>query len=408
MGNVPEHGPVLLVANHSGGNVTPDTLLFTLAFYTYFGVERAFYQLAHNLVLASPVGQILRRYGTVPASPENAQRALDADAALLVYPGGDWEVHRPIWERNKVDFAGRKGFVRLALDAGVPIVPVVSIGGQETALFLSHGGRLARALRVDRTLRLKVIPISLALPWGINVGDLLGHIPLPAKITVEVLAPIDVRAQFGDEPDVDEVYDHVTTLMQETLETLAAERRLSGDRHEERRIGADEAERVDRHLGPAEARLGLPGGALELPALHVGDHALGGGGRAADGSRRPLPDADQGGLGGGRRTDRDRRVAGAARHGVELGARGRPAGALAPTRARRRPHPGGAALRLRRRRLRDPRLDRRAGLGAPAGRPPATLAAPAQEPGRARAAARRGGPAQGERAARRVSASARR
>ena len=226
MGNVPEHGPVLLVANHSGGNVTPDTLLFTLAFYTYFGVERAFYQLAHNLVLASPVGQILRRYGTVPASPEHAQRALDADAALLVYPGGDWEVHRPVWERNKVDFAGRKGFVRLALDAGVPIVPVVSIGGQETALFLSHGGRLARALRVDRTLRLKVIPISLALPWGINVGDLLGHIPLPAKITVEVLAPIDVREQFGDQPDIDEVYDHVTTLMQETLETLAAERRF--------------------------------------------------------------------------------------------------------------------------------------------------------------------------------------
>jgi 1-acyl-sn-glycerol-3-phosphate acyltransferase len=226
MGNVPEHGPVLLVANHSGGNVTPDTLLFTLAFYTYFGVERAFYQLAHNLVLASPVGQILRRYGTVPASPEHAQRALDADAALLVYPGGDWEVHRPVWERNKIDFAGRKGFVRLALEAGVPIVPVVSIGGQETALFLSHGGRLARALRVDRTLRLNVIPISLALPWGINVGDLLGHVPLPAKITVEVLAPIDIRGQFGDQPDVDEVYDHVTTLMQETLETLAAERRF--------------------------------------------------------------------------------------------------------------------------------------------------------------------------------------
>jgi 1-acyl-sn-glycerol-3-phosphate acyltransferase len=226
MGNVPEQGPVLLVANHSGGNMTPDTLLFTLAFYTYFGVERAFYQLAHNLVLASPAGQILRRYGTVAASPEHARKALDAGAALLVYPGGDWEVHRPIWERHKIDFASRKGFVRLALDADVPIVPVVSIGGQETALFLSHGGRLARALRVDRTLRLKVIPISLALPWGVNVGDLLGHIPLPAKITVEVLAPIDVRAQFGDDPDVDEVYDHVTNLMQETLETLAAERRF--------------------------------------------------------------------------------------------------------------------------------------------------------------------------------------
>ena len=226
MGNVPEQGPVLLVGNHSGGNLTPDTVIFTLAFSTYFGVERPFYQLAHNLVLASPYGQILRKYGTVTASHENAQRALDSGAALLVYPGGDWEVHRPTWERNRVDFAGRKGFVRLALDAAVPIVPVVSVGGQETALFLSRGAWLARMLGADKALRLKVLPISLAPPWGLNVGDFLGHIPLPAKITTEVLPPIDMREQFGPDPDADEVYDHVTRVMQETLDALAAERRL--------------------------------------------------------------------------------------------------------------------------------------------------------------------------------------
>ena len=45
----------------------------------------------------------------------------------------------------RVDFDGRKGFVRLALDHDVPIVPVVAIGGQETALFLSRGERLAQA-----------------------------------------------------------------------------------------------------------------------------------------------------------------------------------------------------------------------------------------------------------------------
>ena len=226
MGNVPEHGPVLLVGNHSGGNLTPDTLIFTLAFSTYFGVERPFYQLAHNLVLASPYGQYLRRYGTVTASHENARRALESGAALLVYPGGDWEVHRPSWEGNKVDFAGRRGFVRLAMDADVPIVPVVSVGGQQTALFLSRGAWLSRLLRADRLLRLKVLPVSLAPPWGLNVGDFLGHIPLPAKITTEVLTPIDVREQFGSDPDPDEVYGHVTRVMQETLDALAAERRL--------------------------------------------------------------------------------------------------------------------------------------------------------------------------------------
>src|SRR3954447_12894095 len=226
LGNVPEEGPVLLVGNHSGGNVTPDTGVFTLAFSTYFGVERVFHQLAHNLVLSMPGLSYLRKYGTVAASHDNARKALEAGAAVLVYPGGDYEVHRPSWHRHRVDFGGRKGFIRLALDQDVPIVPVVAVGGQETALFLSRGEHLAKALGLDRLLRLKVLPISLAIPWVLNVGDMLGHIPLPAKITVEALPPIHLREEFGPDPDVDEIYDHIMRLMQDTLEALAAERRL--------------------------------------------------------------------------------------------------------------------------------------------------------------------------------------
>ena len=226
LGNVPDEGPVLLVGNHSGGNVIPDTGIFTLAFSTYFGVERPFYQLAHNLVLAMPGLSSLRKFGTVAASSENARKALDCGAALLVYPGGDYEVHRPTWEGNKVDFGGRKGFIQLALDRDVPIVPVVSIGGQETALFLTRGERLARLLMLDRIVRLKVLPISLALPWGLNVGDFFGHVPLPAKIVVECLPPIDLREEFGPDPDVNAVYDEVTARMQAALDALASERRL--------------------------------------------------------------------------------------------------------------------------------------------------------------------------------------
>jgi 1-acyl-sn-glycerol-3-phosphate acyltransferase len=226
LGNIPDDGPVLLVGNHSGGNLTPDTTVFTLAFSTYFGAERAFYQLAHNLVLTMPGLAWLRKFGTVAASPSNARKALESGAALLVYPGGDYEVHRPSWERNRIDFNRRKGFLRLALEHDVPIVPVVSIGGQETALFLSRGERLARLLALDRMFRLKVLPISIALPWGLNIGDMMGHIPLPAKITVETLPPIDLRDEFGPEPDLDEVYDHLLRVMQDTLDALAAERRL--------------------------------------------------------------------------------------------------------------------------------------------------------------------------------------
>ncbi len=224
--HVPDQGPVLLVGNHSGGNVPADTFVFTLAFSAYFGADRPFYQLAHNLVMVWPTLGFLRRYGTVAASHENAVRALDAGAAVLVYPGGDYETHRPSWESGRVDFDHRKGFLALALERGIPIVPVVSIGGQETALFLARGERFARALRLDRYLRLHVLPISIALPWGLNVGDLLGHVPLPAKITVQVLAPIDPRERFGSRPNLDEGYDYVIAVMQRMLDDLAAERRL--------------------------------------------------------------------------------------------------------------------------------------------------------------------------------------
>jgi 1-acyl-sn-glycerol-3-phosphate acyltransferase len=217
---IPADGQVLLVGNHSGGNVPADTFVFTLAFCSYFGVERPFYQLAHNLVVAYPALRWLRKFGAVAANSDNARLALEAGAAVLVYPGGDYEVCRPSWQRHVIDFGGRKGFVRLAREAGVPIVPVASVGGQETALFLGRGQWLARLLMVDRVLRLKSVPISLALPWGLNIGDLLGHIPLPAKIVIEVQDPIEVD---GDDQAV---YDKVVASLQAGVDRLAGERRF--------------------------------------------------------------------------------------------------------------------------------------------------------------------------------------
>lgn len=223
---IPAEGPVLLVGNHSGGYLIPDTIVFSVAFSAFFGAERRFHQLAHSLVLAFPGLGWLRKYGVIAASRENMRRALAADAAVLVYPGGVYEVHRPSWETARVDFAGRTGWIEMALETKVPIVPVVAIGGQETALFLGRGERLARVLRLKQLARLEVLPISLALPWGLNVGDMAGHIPLPAKITVQVLEPIDLRERYGPNPDRDEVYSDVTGLMQRELDDLSDERRL--------------------------------------------------------------------------------------------------------------------------------------------------------------------------------------
>ncbi|KUI31887.1 glycerol acyltransferase [Mycobacterium sp. IS-1742] len=221
---IPAEGPVLLVGNHSGGNLPPDTFVFTLAFCSYFGVERPFYQLAHNLVVSVPGLGWLRKFGTVAANPDNARLALESGAALLVYPGGDYEVFRPSWERHRVDFGGRKGYVRLARDAGVPIVPVASVGGQEAALFLDRGQWLARLLMVDKLARLKSVPILLAPPWGLVVSDLIPRLPLPTKIVIEVQEPI-AAADIAD-ADADVINDKVVASLQGGVDRLAAERRF--------------------------------------------------------------------------------------------------------------------------------------------------------------------------------------
>jgi 1-acyl-sn-glycerol-3-phosphate acyltransferase len=223
--NIPEDGPVLLVGNHSGGTLIADTFVFSAAFYDHFGPAREFHQLAHDMVFRIPgIRAFVAPWGTVPANPENMKRALDRDAALLVYPGGDWETYRPSWESSKIDFAGRKGFARLALEFGVPIIPVVSIGGQETALFLGQGHRLARLMRLDQAFRVKVLPPVLGPPLGTTIFDLPIRVPLPAKITVSVGQPIDLREKLGSRADADDAYEFVTANMQRTLTRLGNER----------------------------------------------------------------------------------------------------------------------------------------------------------------------------------------
>jgi 1-acyl-sn-glycerol-3-phosphate acyltransferase len=201
-----------------------------MAFATYFGAERPFYALTHSAAMAFPViGRLLRSFGSIPATRQNANEALQRGACVLVYPGGDVETYRPWSERNVVKFAGRMGFIRTALKNRVPLVPVVNIGSHETGIFLSDGQWLCRLLGLDRRFRIKATPIQIAPPWGLYATDFLPRILLPAKIEIEALPPMEFERDgpeaAADDEYVRECYDQVLTAMQEKLDQMAARRR---------------------------------------------------------------------------------------------------------------------------------------------------------------------------------------
>jgi 1-acyl-sn-glycerol-3-phosphate acyltransferase len=218
-------GGVLVVANHSGGTFAMDVPVFATDFYATFGYDRPVYTLSHDILFASPAGDLLRKTGFIPAGHQNADEALRAGGVVVVFPGGDYDAMRPTRSANKIDFDGRTGYVRAALNAGVPIAPTVSIGGHENQLYLSRGEWLAKAVRFDKLMRTKLLPITLGLPFGLSVL-LPINLPLPSKIVTHVLPPIDIVAEFGEDPNVSEVDAHVRDVMQQALDTLAAERRL--------------------------------------------------------------------------------------------------------------------------------------------------------------------------------------
>lgn len=224
IGNVPSSGGVLVVSNHSGGMLTPDVLIFSPAFYEKFGYDRPVYTLGHYGLFIGPLDGWLRRLGVIEASRENAATALHSGAVVLVFPGGDYDSYRPTFSANTIDFNGRTGYVRTAIEAGVPIVPTVSIGAQETQLFLTRGNWLARKLGLSKA-RIDILPISVGFPFGLSV-IFPPNVPLPAKIVTEVLEPIDITARFGKNPDVDEVDAHVREVMEAALKRLAGQRRL--------------------------------------------------------------------------------------------------------------------------------------------------------------------------------------
>lgn len=224
--HVPESGPVLLVGNHSLYWVA-EAWVVARAVFERRGIDEPARGLAYDLLFQIPwLGTQLRRAGAIPAAPAAAEAALARGELVTVFPGGDLDACRAWSQRDKVELGGRKGFVRLALSTGVPVVPVVTHGGQHMAVVLSRGDRLARAMRLNK-LRVNVFPIMAGPPFGV-VTVLTPPLTLPAAITVQFLPPLD-WSRYGPDAasDLDVVqacYDETTAVMQAAMDRLAAER----------------------------------------------------------------------------------------------------------------------------------------------------------------------------------------
>ncbi len=219
-------GPLLFVGNHNGGAFSPEIFLFGGALFREHGLDVMPYGLAHETVIRiPPVARLLIPIGAVRASPKNAARVFESGRNVLVYPGGDEEAFRPSRQRDEIVFANRKGYIRLALRHGVPIVPVVTFGAHDIFVVLDDGRWLAETLGLDKVARLKVFPTMLSLPWGVTSGIVMPFIPLPARIRIEVLAPIHF-ARSGQTAAEDSHYvaacdEQVRNTMQQALTRMA-------------------------------------------------------------------------------------------------------------------------------------------------------------------------------------------
>ncbi|WP_224246121.1 lysophospholipid acyltransferase family protein [Hyalangium gracile] len=216
-------GPFVGVGNHGGAALIPDTLVWVGTYHTS-GRKPPLVTLAHDGMFDAyprPLASALAKLGAVRARREIAVEALRRGYAVQVYPGGDHDACRSFFRRNEIVFAGRKGYVELAREAGVPIVPVVSVGGHEALIVLWDGVPLASRLGLDRRFRLKAFPLTWSLPWGLWLGPLPGYLPLPAKIRVRVLPPI-----FPEGDDIDAIDARVRASMQHAANELAREQRF--------------------------------------------------------------------------------------------------------------------------------------------------------------------------------------
>ncbi len=221
--NVPDESS-LVVGTHIGGLPAADLGMLFHAWYRRFGDQRPLYGLAHDIHFRKKKwARLLSLGGGMKASKAVALDILRRpNHHVIVFPAGARELLKPYHRRDRIDFHGHRGFVRLALEAGVPIVPSVSVGA-DTFFVLNEGTNTARLLGVDKSLRIPVFPAMISFPWGLTLGP-APHIPLPKQIRIAIGTPLrfNLGAEAANDPYiVDDIYYTVQSVMQGMRDRLA-------------------------------------------------------------------------------------------------------------------------------------------------------------------------------------------
>ncbi|MCG3165089.1 MAG: hypothetical protein POELPBGB_00850 [Bacteroidia bacterium] len=224
--NIPET-PFLGVGNHGGMHFMPESLLW-LTKYHSMNPDVHMVTLIHNL--SHKLGKFLKLplsdFGLIEANPEKALQALQSGFAATVYPGSDRDNSKPFSERNRIDFFDHTGYVKLALKAQVPILPVVGIGGAETVFVASSGEKIAEATGLKKFLKLHTWPVYWSFPGGWHIGHLpYFSLPLPSQITISVLPHYPVNEYKPEDADNAEVVQKINAdiikMMQAEMDRLA-------------------------------------------------------------------------------------------------------------------------------------------------------------------------------------------
>jgi 1-acyl-sn-glycerol-3-phosphate acyltransferase len=219
--NVPADGGALLVSNHSGA-LPPDAPMIMQAIRNEHSNPRPLYMMGENWFKGYPgVGMLATKIGLVSAHPANAHRLLRDEGKLaLVFPEGQKATRKVYWQRYKLRRFGRGGFVKTAIRAGVPIVPIAVVGGEEAMPIFAHVKPL------ERLTGLIYFPVNHAFP---HFGLLAGLMYLPAKFRIRFLDPIHFERQGPDAADdvafVQQAADDVRARIQSCLDQMLRERK---------------------------------------------------------------------------------------------------------------------------------------------------------------------------------------